>query len=77
MSTVIGLFSLVNQHIVHESFEENENDPFSESATTLQVPFRLFVVFLREVEVLVEMISVSRLGEDKKWTTIAIVEFLK
>ncbi|KAG0554702.1 hypothetical protein KC19_12G112100 [Ceratodon purpureus] len=77
MSTMVGLITVMNEHIVATAPETTPNGLRIPPLEDPSFPWPLLLSVVKEVEVFVEMSSEHFLGKDKKWTPVATVEALK
>jgi hypothetical protein len=77
VSTVVGLVTVMNEHIVATAPETTPNGLRVPPPVDPSFPWPLLLSVVKEVEVFVEMSSEHYLGKDKKWTPVATVEALK
>ena len=77
VSTVVGLITVMNEHIVATAPETTSNGLRVPPPEDPSFPWPLLISVVKEVEVLVEMSSEHYFGKDKKWTPVATIEALK
>ncbi len=78
VSTVVGLLTVMNQHIVATGPRHpNSSSPSLVAAVEETFPWPLLLSVVKEMEVLVEMGAEYYLGRDHKWTPVATVETIK
>lgn len=77
VSTVVGLVTVMNEHIVATAPETTPSGLQVSPPVDPSFPWPLLLSVVKEVEVLVEMSAEHYLGRDHKWTPVATVEGLK
>jgi len=78
LSTVVGLVTVMNQHIIATGPRHpNSSSPSLVAAVEETFPWPLLLSVVKETEVLVEMGAEYYLGRDHKWTPVATVETIK
>lgn len=73
MTTILGIISAVNEHIIDTAPTQN----ITGSTETYSFPYPLCLSTLKDLETLVEVVAQHYYGDDKKWNFLAITEAAK
>ncbi|KAE9605461.1 putative peroxisome membrane protein, Pex16 [Lupinus albus] len=73
VTTILGIITAVNEHIIDTAPTRNN----TRSTEKYSFPYSLCLSALKDLEMLVEVVSQHYYGDDKKWNFLAITEGTK
>ena len=73
VSTILGIITAINEHIIDTDPTQSVPGSFEPRA----FPYPLCLSTLRDLETLVEVVAEQCYGDDKKWNFLAATEAIK
>lgn len=73
MSSLVGMISTVNEHII----ETCPTEAHTRCAESSFIPLSLCLTLLKDLETSIEVVAEQIYGEKNKWNLIAITEAVK
>ena len=73
MTTVLGIITAINEHIIDTAPAQN----ITGSVEPYSFPYPLCLSALKDLETLVEVVAQHYYGDDKKWSFLAVTEATK